>query len=120
MDSRDRPRSPLPPIPHSSPWPGLGLLAGRLAAWYSAQVPASGLWLPCQRGLLPSPAWAMYPRKIEGLMEVISTGGATPSRLRREGRDVLVGAFAHPEIWVYLWGPLELRRGLQQPLREGL
>lgn len=31
---------------------------------------------------------------------------------------MLVGAFAHPEIWVYLWGPLELRRGLQQPLRE--
>lgn len=38
-------------------------------------------------------------------MEVISTGGATPSGLRREGRGVLVGAFAHPEIWVYLRGP---------------
>lgn len=53
-------------------------------------------------------------------MEVISTGGATPSRLRREGRDVLVGAFAHPEIWVYLRGPLELRRSLQHPPPGGL
>lgn len=112
-----------PPHPHSLP-----LLAwSRFAGWQaSCLVFCSGPCIrppgsPARGASSPSPAWAMhYPRKIEGLMEVISTGGATPSRLRREGRDVLVGAFAHPEIWVYLRGPLELRRGLKHPPPGGL
>ena len=121
MDSRDRPRSPSPPHSHSLPlwaWPRFaGRQAGCLVFCSGPCIRPPGS--PARGASSPSPAWAMYyPRKIEGLMEVISTGGATPSRLRREGRDVLVGAFAHPEIWVYLRGPLELRRGLQHPLWE--
>lgn len=57
-------------------------------------------------GLLPSPAWAMhYPRKIEDLMEVISTQGSHSIQLPEEGRAALVGGFAHPEIGVHLSGP---------------
>ena len=51
-------------------------------------------------------------------MEAISTGGATPSRLGKEGRDVLVGASAHPGIRVHLRGPLGLGRGSWHLLRE--
>lgn len=54
----------------------------------------------------PSPAWAMhYPRKIEDLMEVISTQGSHSIQLPEEGRASLVGGFAHPEIGVHLSGP---------------
>ena len=108
MDSGDGPPFLSPPHPHSLP-----LLAwSRFAGWQAGcLVFCSGPCIrppgsPARGASSPSPAWAMhYPRKIEGLMEVISTGGATPSGLRREGRGVLVGAFAHPEIWVYLRGP---------------
>lgn len=53
-------------------------------------------------------------------MEAISTGEPLHPGLGGRAETLLVGAFAHPEIWVYLWGPLELRRGLQQPLRRTL
>lgn len=49
-----------------------------------------------------SPAWAMhYPRKIEDLMEVISTRGNHSNQAGREGRVVLVASFTYPEIRVH-------------------
>ena len=52
---------PHPPTPClSCPGPGLlatrGSLRLRLAAWYSAQAPASGLLAPLPEGLLPQPS----------------------------------------------------------------
>lgn len=51
-------------------------------------------------------------------MEAISTEGATPARLGKEGRDMLVGASAHPEIRVHWRGSLGLARGSWHLLRE--
>lgn len=107
--------------PHASPGP-VQAQGDQQAAWYSAQelLPVLPPGFSASRASSPSPAWAMhYPRKIEDLMEVISTlGGATPPKLKKEGSAVLVGSSAHPEIRMCLRGSLELRRGSWHPLWE--
>lgn len=60
-------------------------LLGILLRHRLAFGPAS--WLPYQRGLLPQPNQAIhYPRKIEDLMEAISTLGEPLHETEKEGR----------------------------------
>lgn len=97
-----------PPPPHLfGPWPGFAGHKGLPQAQAGCLVlgillrplrPASQL--PAGGASSPGPAWAMhYPRKIEDLMEAISTRGSH-SIQALEG--VLVGSFSHPEIGVHL------------------